>query len=558
MRTFSQLLREYIARTGVSDAELARAVGVQRQTVFRWKEGQVARPRTADDVLRLAAKLRLTPAERDELLLAAGFAPVAPARPSEPAMSEQAGVEVGARTPARLVDSEGVLTETVASPAASPVRRWLRWIIAGAALLLLAAAAFALVWQQGRYPRAAAGERLIVVAQFGNYTGGAQGYNIAGRLVEALERELTATGLEDARLATWPVALTGEQAAAAALQRSGAALLIWGEYDSGRVVARFLPAGDLATQAREVSLQAATPAELPTVINSTLPGDIRYLALYTLAQIYLHEGHPAPARTALGQAGLHLPADKRTQAAYYFLWGYANQAVQPPDLERAIQGYTDALRLDEGLEAAYNNRAVAYLQRRAPGDVAGVTNDLTRYLALVGDDPAAYNNRGSAYFLLGGADNLARALADFDRAIELAPGDPAGYYNRGLVYVRLDNGPKWRADLERALELGHQGAHEGLCWGNSLSEEPAAALGQCEAALKGAGPGPLENLAVAYARTGQYAEAADALRKFRDELGKATGGAPAEKAAQIETWLAALDEEKNPFDAEALKRLREE
>jgi transcriptional regulator with XRE-family HTH domain len=76
MRTFSELLREYIGRTGVSDAELARAVGVQRQTVFRWKDGQVARPRSAEDVLHLAAKLRLTPAERDELLMAAGFPPV--------------------------------------------------------------------------------------------------------------------------------------------------------------------------------------------------------------------------------------------------------------------------------------------------------------------------------------------------------------------------------------------------------------------------------------------------------------------------------------------------
>ena len=76
MRTFAELLREYTGRTGVSDAELARAVGVQRQTIFRWKEGTVARPRSADDVLRLASKLRLTDAERDELLLATGFPPV--------------------------------------------------------------------------------------------------------------------------------------------------------------------------------------------------------------------------------------------------------------------------------------------------------------------------------------------------------------------------------------------------------------------------------------------------------------------------------------------------
>ena len=51
------------------------AIGVQRMTIFRWKEGTVARPRYREDVLRIAAKLRLTPVERDELLLAAGFPP---------------------------------------------------------------------------------------------------------------------------------------------------------------------------------------------------------------------------------------------------------------------------------------------------------------------------------------------------------------------------------------------------------------------------------------------------------------------------------------------------
>ncbi len=85
MRTFAELLSEYMTRTGVSDAELARAIGVRRQTIFRWKEGLVARPRSAEDVLRCAAKLRLTAEERDRLLLAAGFPPEAlhPLPPAE-------------------------------------------------------------------------------------------------------------------------------------------------------------------------------------------------------------------------------------------------------------------------------------------------------------------------------------------------------------------------------------------------------------------------------------------------------------------------------------------
>lgn len=75
MPTFGELLNFYMTRTGISDSELARTVGVSRQTVFRWKEQLVARPRHRDDVLACARRLRLTPEEADQLLLAAGFAP---------------------------------------------------------------------------------------------------------------------------------------------------------------------------------------------------------------------------------------------------------------------------------------------------------------------------------------------------------------------------------------------------------------------------------------------------------------------------------------------------
>ncbi|MFZ1596393.1 MAG: hypothetical protein WAW26_11090, partial [Anaerolineae bacterium] len=77
MTTFAELLTQYMVRTGVSDSEMARAIGVRRQTIFRWKEGLSERPRQRDDVLAGAAKLRLSPEETDALLLAAGFAPIA-------------------------------------------------------------------------------------------------------------------------------------------------------------------------------------------------------------------------------------------------------------------------------------------------------------------------------------------------------------------------------------------------------------------------------------------------------------------------------------------------
>ena len=77
-RTFADLLTEYMARTGIGDAELARRINVNRLTLIRWREGVTERPRHRDDVARCADVLRLTPEERDEFLLTAGFQPDSP------------------------------------------------------------------------------------------------------------------------------------------------------------------------------------------------------------------------------------------------------------------------------------------------------------------------------------------------------------------------------------------------------------------------------------------------------------------------------------------------
>ena len=75
MKTFAELLSIYINRAGITDSELARAIGVSRQTIFRWREGTTSRPNNREDVLAISAKLRLSSEEKNNLLLAAGFRP---------------------------------------------------------------------------------------------------------------------------------------------------------------------------------------------------------------------------------------------------------------------------------------------------------------------------------------------------------------------------------------------------------------------------------------------------------------------------------------------------
>ena len=48
-----------------------------------------------------------------------------------------------------------------------------------------------------------------------------------------------------------------------------------------------------------------------------------------------------------------------------------------------------------------------------------------------------------------------RALEDYNTAVGLDESDPYSYYSRGWAYLSLGDAPKARADLNKALELGH-------------------------------------------------------------------------------------------------------
>ncbi|MGB5052177.1 MAG: helix-turn-helix transcriptional regulator, partial [Caldilineaceae bacterium] len=301
MQSFSDLLKRYTERTGISDAELARAVGVRRQTIFRWKEGSVARPRSRDDVLAVGEKLRLAPAEIDELLLAAGFPPqqnLPHTRPATaidkideadlpPVHRAQSSPPEGGQNERGQTNGERAATAT-AGDTLSPNRlagrsKLLGWGISILVLLAL----LAVVWVARREPLpvAAPGETLVIVGQFTNFTQGEIGFNVAGRIAEPLRKEIERAALTSVRVVTWPDPIRSEAEAQAVLTRSRAWMAIWGEYDSGRVLVRFAQA-DSATAPPEVESLVASPDELFATINSEIPQEIRYLALLTLGAYY--------------------------------------------------------------------------------------------------------------------------------------------------------------------------------------------------------------------------------------------------------------------------------
>jgi tetratricopeptide (TPR) repeat protein len=508
MESFGRLLSTYMERTGVSDAALARAIGVRRQTIFRWKEGLTARPRHRDDVLACARKLRLTPEESDALLLAAGFPPLETPQPMAP----------DAAAPS--------------SPPGSERQRLGRWrlplILVGAAAVVLVTAG---VWLRATSMRrrlftvvpAQPGETLVLVSRFANFSQ-RQGYNVAGRLHEALEKTFQEEQLPDVRVAVRDQPLADDDEAVATAQEYGAALVIWGEYDSGRVLANFtLPAGQEGQPARRVLRQVQSPEDLNAVINTELPTTAQWVAAVSVAQ-------------------LHYRADRFAAALAAY-----ERALQVPDVEQAAQasvlfavGFLHGLRGD-------GEQAVAYYTRALGGNPELVS---------------AYSNRGAAYLWRGDEDSLRRAISDFSQAIELAPNFAAAHFNRGLAYFALGETHDEQSllDLRRAhsLEPDAPGPNNALCWQLSLLGRPDEALPYCDAAVA-TDPSGLsrDSRGLTYALLGRPAEAIEEFGAFLDWV----DDQPSETSERYQDrrgWVEALAEGLNPFSEETLRALRTE
>ena len=433
-------------RTGIGDAELARRIPVSRPTLIRWKEGVTTRPRYREDVVRCADLLRLTQAETDEFLLAAGFSPeAAPATEDSPLLRDLAEEPEPVRaeeSPRSTLKRRGVLIAVVVGA-----------VVFGA--IVVGALAISLQ-DRTEYPTAVDGESLIVMAPFVNYTGGQQGYNVLGRLKDEINNEVSAAGLSNVRTVEWPDEIESEADAEAAGLRSDAIIVIWGEYDSGRVMARFTVPRIRSTQRdQQVVDIASSPSELPATINAELTEEVRYVALLTLGQLYLEQGEFDLAKTVLIHAADKNPSDPAALANLRFLLGRAYMGGKLADSDEAIWLFTQVLAVQPRSVEALNSRALAYLERGRAGDVERAIDDLVQAVTIRPARAATYLNLAAAYVERGSDADLDRAIDDLTEALQLQPGYASAYVNRAGAYLaRGDPGDLDRAfeDIEEALD----------------------------------------------------------------------------------------------------------
>jgi tetratricopeptide (TPR) repeat protein len=269
------------------------------------------------------------------------------------------------------------------------------------------------------------GETLVLVTRFDNYAGDQVAYNVAGRLLEALEQEIEQARLENTRVTVWPETIGLRRYALQAGQAVSATLIIYGEYDLERVAVQFAhPTAEREFVKTGLLYKVSDVQALSVIINKDLPQQTRSLALLALGQIYISQDKIEQATYVLEQARQKLtnePVDGQTWATLNFYLGIAYDHGQPPQLDAAIVAYTEALAAQPDLFAARLNRSAAYHLRQKPGDLELALADADEVVKLAPDWATAYERRGIAHALLG---NYGQASADLEIAITQLEAQP--------------------------------------------------------------------------------------------------------------------------------------
>ena len=606
MRTFAELLTEYIERAGISDTELARSIGVRRQTLFRWKDGQIQRPRYRDDVLRCARRLRLTPEERDLLLTAAGFSPETP-----PLSGRELPPEPVREDPSTDDTPEETAQDAVAVPEPSVTSSRKPWLIgfAGGLVIVVGIAVATAMLSNGDEPPSVAKpistatqtpqpttppatptaaietavaetpeasiavkvaatpepdveEDVVVIARFVNYIGGETGFNVAGRIKTAIEAYLKEGFVPSIKVKVLSEDIRDEAEAQDAALRTNASIVIWGEYDSGRAQARFtVPALEGSMKENQVERPVVNASELTATINTDLPHDVRLLALLILARLYEGGEDSKEARDLLDEALTTLPKEPDTVATIYFQLGYLHQVRESPNLAAAEKYYTLAILYDPTSPTPYYNRGLVYATN---GEFDKAIVDYTESLFLVPRNPKVLHNRGFAYLKRSRQGDAVRAIDDFSKAIEIDDSILENFFNRALAYFMLGGAHDDQSlkDLHHVLTMdsSHKGSLNNLCWFMSVGGRAAEGLPYCERALN---VDPDYSLAydsrgLAHALLGNSEKAIDDFTKFLEWLDTQSSETYDRYAPRRQRWVESLSKGENPFDEAELVALRNE
>ena len=121
-------------------------------------------------------------------------------------------------------------------------------------------------------------------------------------------------------------------------------------------------------------------------------------------------------------------------------------------LDRAIQGYEQAIQLDPKSAATYVGRGLAY---GAKGDYDRAIQDCNQAIQLDPKNAVAYQNCGAIHEGKGDHD---RAIQDYDQAILLDPKSAVAYLGRAITYASKGDQDRATQDYDKAILLDPKNA----------------------------------------------------------------------------------------------------
>jgi tetratricopeptide (TPR) repeat protein len=133
----------------------------------------------------------------------------------------------------------------------------------------------------------------------------------------------------------------------------------------------------------------------------------------------------------------------------------------------------------EKLAESFNYRGVAY---RLKGELDRAIQDYGQAIKLNGKFAMAYNNRGVTYDRKG---DYERAIQDYEQAIKLKP-SPEAYFNRGNAYLAKAQYDHAIDDFNAAIKLkaDFAPAYDNRCWALAVVGILKQALADCNEALR--------------------------------------------------------------------------
>jgi tetratricopeptide (TPR) repeat protein len=200
------------------------------------------------------------------------------------------------------------------------------------------------------------------------------------------------------------------------------------------------------------------------------------------------------------------------------LYLFADAKARLGELEEAIDGFTQALQIEQNFALAFDARGQVYDDK---GEYDQAIFDYSKAIEANPMHVAAYYNRGYVYAT--GKGLYYRAIEDYDKAIELDPLYAKAYNNRGVAYNRIGQYELAIADYSQALMINPRYAkvynNRGATYSKLGQYDLAITDYDVAIALNSNYAEAYNNRGVAYKQKGRYAQV-EAEYRFAFEIGE--------------------------------------